>query len=234
MKILIVDDEAPARDKLKRLVAEHVANASVFEARDGREALASIATNTPELVFLDIQMPEMDGITVASELHPPLPLIVFVTAYDQFALQAFDANAVDYLLKPYDETRFLRAMQRVAERRATSRKISAQAHLLLNEKGRVIVIKPADIIRLEAADNYVVIYTAQEQHMMRQTLSGLLERLGEGFVRCHRRHVVRVYEIVQVSHVQKGDAELLLGSGISLPCSRQYRENVMLELAKLA
>ncbi|MBC3916897.1 response regulator [Undibacterium sp. CY18W] len=233
MKILIVDDEAYARDKLRRLVAEHVAGASVTEARDGREALDSIAKHKPELVFLDIQMPELDGISVASQLTVPLPLIVFVTAYDQFALQAFDANAIDYLLKPYDEARFLRAMHRVEERRSTARKTGAEQHLLLSEKGRVLVIKLADIVHVEAADNYVLICTAQEQHMMRQTLSGLHERLGHSFVRCHRRHIVRVDQIIQVLPAQKGDAELLLRNGLSLPCSRQYREDVVQQLGSM-
>ncbi|MFZ6757374.1 LytR/AlgR family response regulator transcription factor [Undibacterium sp. Ji50W] len=233
MKILIVDDEAYARDKLRRLVAEHVADASVTEARDGKEALDSIAKHKPDLVFLDIQMPEMDGISVASQLSAPLPLIVFVTAYDQFALQAFDANAIDYLLKPYDEARFLRALHRVEERSAMARKTGTEQHLLLSEKGRVVVIKLADIVRLEAADNYVLICTAQEQHMMRQTLSGLHERLGQGFVRCHRRHIVRLDQITQVLPAQKGDAELLLRDGTSLSCSRQYREDVVQQLGSL-
>ncbi|MFZ6874308.1 LytR/AlgR family response regulator transcription factor [Undibacterium sp. Di27W] len=227
MKIIIVDDEAYARDKLRRLVAEHVTDAIVSEARDGKEALVCIQKQQPDLVFLDIQMPEMDGITVASQLTAPVPLIVFVTAYDQFALQAFDANAIDYLLKPYDEARFLRALQRVNERRASAKKIQADQHLLLNEKGRVTVIKLADVIRLEAADNYVLIFTSQQQHMMRLTLSGLQDRLGQGFVRCHRSHIVRLDQIIQVLPAQKGDAELLLQNGLRLPCSRQYRDDVV-------
>ena len=230
MKILIVDDEAYARDKLRRLVAEHVADAVVSEARDGQDALECIQKQQPDLVFLDIQMPEMDGITVASQLTAPVPLIVFVTAYDQFALQAFDANAIDYLLKPYDEARFLRALQRVSERRAGVKKIQTEQHLLLNEKGRVTVIRLADIIRLEAADNYVMVHTAQQQHMMRQTLSGLQEKLCQGFVRCHRSHIVRLDQIAQVLPAQKGDAELLLLNGLHLPCSRQYRDDVMARL----
>ncbi|MBI1771663.1 MAG: response regulator transcription factor, partial [Burkholderiales bacterium] len=176
--------------------------------------------------------PEMDGITVASQLTAPVPLIVFVTAYDQFALQAFDANAIDYLLKPYDEARFLRALQRVSERRASVKKIQTEQHLLLNEKGRVVVIKLADIIRLEAADNYVMVHTAQQQHMMRQTLSGLQERLGEGFVRCHRSHIVRLDQIVQVLPAQKGDAELVLLNDLRLPCSRQHRDEVVQGLSR--
>ncbi len=230
MKILIVDDEAYARDKLRRLVAEHVADAIVSEARDGREALECIQKQQPDLVFLDIQMPEMDGITVASQLTAPVPLIIFVTAYDQFALQAFDANAIDYLLKPYDEARLLRALQKVSERRAS--RVQAEQHLLLNEKGRVNVIRLADIIRLEAADNYVMIHTGQQQHMMRQTLSGLQEKLGQGFVRCHRSHIVRLDQIAQILPAQKGDAELVLLDDTRLPCSRQHRDEVVQGLSR--
>jgi len=102
----------------------------------------------------------------------------------------------------------------------------------LNEKGRVTVIKLTDIIRLEAADNYVVIHTAQQQHMMRQTLSGLQERLGNGFVRCHRSHIVRLDQITQVVPAQKGDAELVLLNDIRLPCSRQHRDEVVQGLAR--
>ncbi|PXX45378.1 LytR/AlgR family response regulator transcription factor [Undibacterium pigrum] len=232
MKILIVDDEAYARDKLRRLVAEHAADALVSEARDGREALECIQKQQPDLVFLDIQMPEMDGITVASQLSAPVPLIIFVTAYDQFALQAFDANAIDYLLKPYDEARFLRALQKVQERRVGTKKAQAEQHLLLNEKGRVTVIRLADILRLEAADNYVMIHTAQQQHMMRQTLSGLQERLGQGFVRCHRSHIVRLDQIAQILPAQKGDAELVLLNDTRLPCSRQHRDEVVQGLSR--
>jgi len=232
MKILIVDDEAYARDKLRRLVAEHVAEAVVLEARDGREALDCIQKQQPDLVLLDIQMPEMDGITVASQLTAPVPLIIFVTAYDQFALQAFDANAIDYLLKPYDEARFLRALQKVQERRSGTKKALAEQHLLLNEKGRVTVIRLADILRLEAADNYVMIFTSQHQHMMRQTLSGLQERLGQDFVRCHRSHIVRLDQIAQILPAQKGDAELVLLNDTRLPCSRQHRDEVVQGLSR--
>lgn len=225
MHILIVDDEAYARDKLRRLIAGHVSDVQVGDACDGLQALEYINKHQPELVFLDIQMPEMDGFSMLSQLAAPLPLILFVTAYDQFALQAFDANAIDYLLKPFDEARFLRAWHRVSERSANSRK--TEQHLLLHEKGRVVVIHTNEILWLEAADNYVLIHTTQQTHMMRQTLGGLQQRLGQGFVRCHRRFVVRADQVRQINPIQKGDAELLLQSGATLACSRQYREEVM-------
>lgn len=225
MKILIVDDERPARDKLRRLLSAQPDVSSIAEARDGKEALQAMRATPPDLVFLDIQMPELDGISVAAELQTnwpaASPLIVFVTAYDQFALQAFDANAIDYLLKPYDETRFLRALQKVRERR--QRPPAPIEHLLLSERGRIHVIRLAEILFLEAADNYVLIHTASGQHMMRQTLAGLAEKLGAGFVRCHRRYLVQLSCIEQFIPSQKGDGELLLRGALRLPCSRQYR-----------
>lgn len=229
MKILIVDDERPARDKLRRLLSEQADVSYIAEARDGNEALQAIRATSPDLVFLDIQMPELDGISLAGELQAgpsaALPLIVFVTAYDQFAVQAFDANAIDYLLKPYDEARFLRAMQKVRERRQLP--VLPIEHLLLSDRGRIRVIKLAEILYLEAADNYVLLHTASGEHIMRQTLAGLAEKLGAGFVRCHRRYLVRLGCIEQFMPTQKGDGELLLSGARRLPCSRQYRAAVL-------
>ncbi|MFZ6748682.1 LytR/AlgR family response regulator transcription factor [Undibacterium sp. Ren11W] len=225
MKILIVDDERPARDKLRRLLSEQADVSHIAEARDGTEALQAIREQRPDLVFLDVQMPELDGISVASQLSAPCPLIIFVTAYDQYALQAFDANAIDYLMKPYDEARFLRALQKARARLQTP--TATPDHLLSNDRGRVQVIKLLDILWLEAADNYVLVHTVSAQHMLRLTLSGLLEKLGSGFVRCHRRYLVQLCYIEQLIPTQKGDAELIIRGAKRLPCSRQYRSAVL-------
>ncbi|WP_255754412.1 LytTR family DNA-binding domain-containing protein [Massilia sp. erpn] len=118
MRLLIVDDERPARDKLRRLLVQESGITALEEARDGVEALEKIAAFTPDAVFLDIQMPEVSGLEVAASLPQPAPLLVFVTAYDEYAVRAFDANAIDYLLKPYDQARLQRALQRLRERLA--------------------------------------------------------------------------------------------------------------------
>jgi len=234
VRILIVDDERPARDKLARLLKQQPDVAAIEQARDGIEALERIEQWKPDAVFLDIQMPEVNGMEVAASLPEPQPVLVFVTAYDKFALQAFDANAADYLLKPYDEARFLRAMQRVRERlagRTTADVFPAGAapidRLLIPDRGVTKVVPVAEILWIETADNYVLIHAANGRHLMRQTLSGLLPRLGNAFVRCHRRAAVCVAAVEQVVALEKGDCELVLRGGARVACSRQYRAEVV-------
>jgi two-component system LytT family response regulator len=243
MRVLIVDDERPARDKLRRLLAQEPGITAIEEAADGYQALEQIAANPPDAVFLDIQMPEISGIEVAASLPQPAPLLVFVTAYDAYAIQAFDANAIDYLLKPYDQARLQRALQRLRERLAAAQ-LSAQAgqaavaapepglpvrQLLVADRGVTRVVKVDDIQWLETADNYVVLHTPDGAPLLRQTLTGLLDKLGPGFVRCHRRAAVQLRWVDQVVALDKGDAELLLRrqAEVRVPCSRQYRAEVM-------
>ncbi|MBC3882834.1 response regulator [Undibacterium sp. LX40W] len=230
MQIAIVDDERPARDKLCRLLHEHWPDAHLYQAADGNAALQLLAEHKIDLIFLDIQMPEIDGLEVAQALNAPVPAIIFVTAYDQFALQAFDANAIDYLLKPYDEARFLKAINKVRSRHAPSTS-NDDAPLLIGDRGSVKVVQIKDIVWAEAADNYVMIHTRDQQYMMRQTLSGLAQRLGSAFARCHRRYLVRVDQIAESRALLKGDAELVLHCGVELPCSRQYREGLKQQLS---
>ncbi len=229
-QIAIVDDERPAREKLCRLLQEHWADAQLFQAADGKAALDLVAERKIDLVFLDIQMPEIDGLQVAQSLSTPMPDIIFVTAFDQFALQAFDANAIDYLLKPYDEARFLRAINKLRARNLPTTQ-THEAPLLISDRGLVKVVQIKDIIWAEAADNYVMIHTHDQQYMMRQTLSGLAERLGAHFARCHRRFLVRLEHIVESRMLAKGDAELVLSNGVVISCSRQYRDELMQRLS---
>jgi two-component system LytT family response regulator len=234
MRILIVDDERPARDKLRRLLAQEAGVADIAEARDGVEALQRIAEFQPHAVFLDIQMPEVSGIELAASLPAPAPLIVFVTAFDQYAIRAFDANAIDYLLKPYDQARLQRALQRVRQRLPagpTALPPFDAGHpvrqLLIAERGTTRIVRVDQIQWIETADNYVVLHTAGEHPLMRQTLAGLLDKLGAGFVRCHRRAAVQLEWIDSVVALDKGDCELVLRGGARVPCSRQYRAGVI-------
>lgn len=229
VQIAVVDDERPAREKLCRLLHEHWPDAQLHQAADGNAALKLVAEHNLDVIFLDIQMPEIDGLQVAQSLSAPMPEIIFVTAYDQFALQAFDANAIDYLLKPYDEARFLRAIEKVRSRRQASAS-DDQAPLLISDRGRVLVVQIKDVEWAEAADNYVMIHTRDQQYMMRQTLTGLVQRLGAGFARCHRRYLVRLDQVAESRVLPKGDAELVLVGGAVLPCSRQYREELKQQL----
>lgn len=235
MRILIVDDERPARDKLRRLLEQEPDCAQIDEARDGIEALARIAEARPDVVFLDIQMPEVSGIEVAASLPEPAPLVVFVTAFDQYAISAFDANAIDYLLKPCDQPRLQRAMARVRLRLAPSEPPAREPglpvrQLLIRDRGTTHVVAVDQIQWIETADNYVVLHTAGGAPLMRQTLSGLLDRLGPGFVRSHRTAAVQVSWIEQLVAEGKGDCELVLRGGARVPCSRQYRAGVVARL----
>ncbi len=231
MRVLIIDDERPARDKLQRLLAQEADVDAIAQARDGIDALEQIAASAPDVVFLDIQMPEVSGIDLAASLTEPAPLIVFVTAYDQYAIRAFDANAVDYLQKPFDQARLQRALVRVRER------LHARAHapepglpvrqLLVSERGVTRVVKVEQFGWIETADNYVILHTDAGQPLLRQTLAALVERLGSGFVRCHRRAAVQLSWIDSVVALDKGDCELVLRNGARVPCSRQYRAAVV-------
>lgn len=247
MRVLIVDDEQPARDKMRRMLAEHHIDA-ISEAADGYQALELVASMRPDVLFLDIQMPEITGLEVAASLPQPAPLVVFVTAYDQYAIQAFDANAIDYLLKPYDQERLNRALQRAEERLrqrastvdsapvvSTSEDMEKHAsvplpsikQLLITERGVTKVIRVDQIAWLETADNYVVLHTADGHPLMRQTLTALLEKLGPDFVRCHRRAAVRRDAVESLVALDKGDGELRMRNGAAVPCSRQYRAAVI-------
>ncbi len=262
MQILIVDDERPARDKLRRLLEREADVSAIAEACDGVAALESIARAVPDVVFLDIQMPEITGLEVAASLPGMAatgqlpPLIVFVTAYDHYAIAAFDANAIDYLLKPFDQARLQRALQRVRER-LSARKASAPApvlvsesapapaptmpycaagpiqNILVSERGVTRVLKVDDIQWLETADNYVVLHTSQARPLLRQTLTALLENIGPRFVRCHRRAAVQTASIDTIVAQGKGDYELVLKGGARVPCSRQYSALVLEQLAAL-
>jgi two-component system LytT family response regulator len=243
MRVMIVDDERPARDKLRRLLEQEPDISAIEEARDGVEALERLPAFAPDLLLLDIQMPEITGLDVAASLPPPAPLVVFVTAYDEYAIRAFDASAIDYLLKPYDQQRLQRALQRARERlkpsaqtaaatptaqsQAPAMALPAVTQLLIPERGATRVVKVEQIQWIETADNYVVLHTADGAPLMRQTLAGLVDKLGPRFLRCHRRAAVQLDWIASVQTLDKGDGELLLRGGARVPCSRQYRADLM-------
>jgi two-component system LytT family response regulator len=237
MRLLIVDDERPARAKLRHLLAQQDGIAAVEEAADGIEALERIASFRPDALLLDIEMPELSGIELAASLPEPAPLVVFVTAYERYACQAFDADAIDYLLKPYDGERLGRALARLRKKLETRPDRQSAAlppapleQLLVSERGVTRVVRVADIQWIETADNYVVLHTAEGSPLLRQTLAGLVDRLGPAFVRCHRRAAVAVRWIEQIVALDKGDGELLLRGGARVPCSRQYRADVRARL----
>ncbi|MET0549964.1 MAG: LytTR family DNA-binding domain-containing protein [Xanthomonas sp.] len=234
---MIADDEAPARDKLERWLAEQPGVAVVGSAEDGLSAALCIKQLRPHVAFLDIQMPTLSGLQVAAQLEPSsAPLIVFVTAFDVHAVKAFDLNAIDYLLKPYDRDRLAHTVQRVRERLnahesgatavAMGRARSPRCERLLVPDGeRLQLIDAASIEWLEADGNYVHVHTAARSYLMRRTLQDLLAQLGEQrFVRIHRSAAANLACIGSLTPLFKGDYELHLHNGRTLRLSRRYRD----------
>jgi len=195
VRALIADDEALARERLRQLLADRPEIEVVGECADGREAVAAIQAKSPDLIFLDIQMPELDGFAVLEAINTePMPVIVFVTAHDKFALRAFDVHAVDYLLKPFDRERFESALSRAIERvkhREDPARSQAQASMLSEMKsptklverlaiksdGRILVVKTSDIAWIQSAHNYVEIHEDNRTHLLRETISAMETRL---------------------------------------------------------
>jgi two-component system LytT family response regulator len=239
IRILIVDDEAPARDKLRRWLDEEADVEIAGESADGLAAAADIDALKPDAVLLDIQMPGLSGLEVATQLEPSTaPLLVFVTAFDEHAIKAFELSAVDYLLKPYDHDRLRKTLDRLRARRvsgepADSAVQTARAHLgsserLLVPNGDSLQLIDASAIHwLEADDNYVHVHTVQAKYIVRRTLSDLLAQLGEQrFARIHKSAAVNLAEVKTLSPLFKGDHEVLLRSGKLLRLSRRFKDEL--------
>lgn len=212
MRVLVVDDERPARSRLARMLARIEGVESIDEAADAAEALASIARNRPDVVLLDIHMPGLDGLSLAGS-HPELPPIVFTTAYDQHAVEAFEVSAVDYLLKPIACERLERALAKVRDRAPSSLDATRVESLLARiarktgaldpprisarSGGTTRLFSPDEITRLRASDKYVVFHANGVEYVLDEPLSSLEERLRSyGFFRCHRS------ELVNLGHVR--------------------------------
>lgn len=244
IRILIVDDETPAREKLRRWLGEQEGVELAGEASDGLAAAREIESLRPDVVYLDIQMPGLSGLEVAAQLEPESsPLIVFVTAHDEHAVKAFDLNAVDYLLKPYDKDRLLRTLARVRERIDTGTRPQAvktargqtgsSERLLVPLGERLELIESRSIHWLEADDNYVHVHSAARAYLLRRTLQDLLAQLGEErFVRIHKSTAVNVSEIQSLTPLFKGDYEVHLRNGHTLRLSRRYRDGLFARMGR--
>jgi len=243
MRVLVVDDEAPARDKLRRWLGQHTDIEIAGEAADGLAAAAAIETLKPDAVFLDIQMPGLSGLEVAAQLESDsAPLLVFVTAFDEHAIRAFDLNAVDYLLKPYDRDRLEKSLHRLRERRGapatrsavhTARAQTRSSERLLVPRGEQLeLIDAASIHWLEADDNYVHVHTAATKYLVRRTLADLLEQLGDRFVRIHKSTAVNLAEVASLSPLFKGDHEIRLRSGAVLRLSRRFKDELFARMPR--
>lgn len=222
MRVLIVDDEAPARAKLRRWLSEEKDVEIAGEASDGLAAQRAISRLSPQVVFLDIQIPEMDGLTLAASLAQA-PLIVFVTAHDQYALPAFDADAADYLLKPYDRQRFARSLDRVRQRLAGRPQTPERISVPVGDQMRLL--DRAAITWIAADNNYVRIHTHGHEYFLRSTLQAMLAQLGEDrFLRIHKSRAVNVAEIETLRPLLRGDLEIALKDGTRLRASRRFRK----------
>lgn len=245
IRAVIADDEAPAREKIERWLAEQPDVTVVGSAEDGLSAARCIEQLRPDVAFLDVQMPTLSGLEVAAQLEPSsAPLIVFVTAFDAHAAKAFDLNAIDYLLKPYDRDRFVRALQRVRER-LHSQESGATAvamgraqtprcdRLLVPDGERLQLIDATSIEWLEADDNYIHVHTATRTYIVRRTLQDLLSQLGEQrFVRIHRSTAVSLAAIASLTPLFKGDYEIHLRNGRTLRLSRRYRNGLFARMGR--
>jgi two-component system LytT family response regulator len=245
IRVLIADDESPARDKLQRWLGDLSDIEIVARAEDGLQAADAIDRHGPDVVFLDIQMPGLGGLEVAAQLEQEMaPLIVFVTAYDEHAVKAFDLNAVDYLLKPYDKDRLLKAIARVRHRLgdrhshsqavATAREQTGSSERLLVPAGeRLELIDSSSIDWLEADDNYVHVHTASRKYLLRRTLQDLLLQLGEQrFARIHKSAAVNVAAIVSFTPLFKGDYEVSLRNGVVVRMSRRYKDALFAHIGR--
>lgn len=242
-KALIVDDEPRARSILRRLLSADPDFTIAAECGNGYDAVGAVLEHRPELLLLDVQMPEMDGFEVLRQIPAELlPHIVFVTAYEQYAIRAFEVNALDYLLKPFDEERFAATMSRVKLRLAeeASHIPGAQILALLKTlkssncflerfvvrlRGRMLLIQAVDVDWLQAEDNYVRIHSGTASYLHRETLSNLTTKLNpRKFVRVHRSALVNVDKIREVL-LQDGEYQLVLINGSRVGLSRTYRDD---------
>ena len=252
IRALIADDEPLARERMRSLLGAEQDIEIIGEARDGVEAVEAILSQSPDLVFLDVHMPKLDGFEVIQTVGPDrMPAVVFVTAYDQHALRAFEVQALDYLLKPFDGERFQGALRRV-RRQIDSRETgdigqrllalvrdlrpasqSRTDRLVVKSGGRLYFLRADEIDWIEAAGNYVRLHVGAEGHLLRETMNSIESRLNpEIFFRIHRSHIVNIERIKELQPWFNGEYVVILRNGARLTLSRGYREKLQERLGK--
>ena len=242
--VLLVDDEPLAREGLRLLLVRDPEIGAIHDAKSGHEAVAAIREWRPGLVFLEVQMPEMDGFGVVREIGAEqMPAVVFVTAHDQYAIQAFEINAIDYLLKPVTEERFAKALARVKARLGargddTNRQILSLLEtmaspsrylkrLAVRSGGKTILVDVVEIDWIEAAENYVQLHTSRGNHLVHVTMATVEKSLDPGiFLRIHRSVIVNVTRIRELQAVMHGEYAITLASGARLQSGRNYSEKL--------
>jgi len=246
IRALVVDDEPLARERLRTLLKKEADFEVAGECGDGEKAVAAIEKLKPDLVFLDVQMPEADGFQVIEAVGAAaMPAVVFVTAYDKYALRAFEIHALDYLLKPFDRERFQKTLERARRHLADGgstgdlhRRLLAllksiqpvRGHverLVLRSGGRVTFLRTDEIDWVGAAGNYVELHAGKEAHLLRETMSSIQARLDpERFIRIHRSTIVNVERVRQLRSSFHGDYEVLLRDGTRLTLTRNYKDKL--------
>jgi two-component system, LytTR family, response regulator len=244
IRALVVDDEPLARDMIREMLEDDSEVEIIGECANGREAVEAIKSLTPDLVFLDIQMPELGGFEVLESFeHQTTPYIIFVTAYDQYAVRAFEVHAFDYLLKPFDRERFDTAWQRVKAQIKLDQSGERDRHILelleelktgphhlerlvIKNGGRVFFINVQDVYCIESEGNYVKVYDNQKGYLLRETISSLEEQLDpRQFRRVHRSAIVKIDRIKEMQPWFHGEYRIIMENGKQLTLSRNYRSN---------
>lgn len=230
IRALVVDDEPLARRNLTVLLRRDPEIESIAECGSGAEAIEVIRQSKPELVFLDVQMPECGGFDVLELLGADLPqAVIFVTAYDEYALRAFEAGALDYLLKPFDDARFGRALHRAKDKLAHYAPLQPQParRLVVRSPGQLLFLNVSDIDWIEAASYYACVHVGRDTHVIRRTLSELERDLGErSFIRIHRSIIVNVDRVRGLELESGGEYQVVLKSGVRLRLSRRFRKRL--------
>jgi two-component system LytT family response regulator len=251
IRVLLVDDEPLAREMLREMLQGDSQVVIVGESCNGTEALEAISAHSPDLLFLDVQMPELGGFDVLEALGKDIPRVIFVTAYDQYAVRAFEVNALDYLLKPFDQERFDTAWQRAKAQikhdrnGGTDQRILALLEelkagnkhlerLVIKANGRIYFLETNDIDWIEAEGNYVSVHSAKKSHLLRETISSLESKLDpKKFVRIHRSSIVRLDRIQELQPWFHGEYRVILQDGTQLTLSRNHRDKLQEALGKL-
>ncbi len=249
MRAVVADDERLAREKLLILLKSEPQVQVVAECQDGKQTVSAIRNFAPDLLLLDIQMPELDGFGVLDKIpREDMPAVIFTSAYDQYAIRAFEANALDYLLKPFDQERLHQAVNRarselfkspdneithrilslLAQLRSTTFPASERDNrLVIRVNGRVVFLDLESIDWVEAAANYVRLHVGKESYLLRETIGAISERLNPNhFVRIHRSSIVNVRKIKELIPVNSGEYVVVLKNGKELSCSRGYRSGL--------
>jgi two-component system LytT family response regulator len=251
IRVLLVDDESLAREMLREMLQDDPQVTIVGESCNGHEAVEAIRTHSPDLIFLDVQMPELGGFEVLEALGKDIPRVIFVTAYDQYAVRAFEVHALDYLLKPFDQERFdiswQRARAQILRDRdgGTDQRILALLEemkagnkylerLVIKASGRIYFLETSEIDWIEAEGNYVSVHSGKKSHLLRETISSLEAQLDpKKFLRIHRSSIVRIDRIQELQPWFHGEYRIILQNGTQLTLSRNYRDKLQEALGKL-